>query len=76
MPIDREAATPLYMQLAAILRDQIQSGEMAGRVPSLTQLMAAYDLADPTVRAALRVLREERLIETAPGRGTFVRRPE
>lgn len=73
MPINRDAATPLYQQLAAILRDQIKSGELAGRVPSLTQLMAQHQVSDPTVRGALRVLRDEGLIETVPGRGTYTK---
>lgn len=74
MTIDREAATPLYLQLAAVLRERIESGELTGRVPSLTQLQAEYALSDQTVRAALRKLTEDGLTEAISGRGTFVRK--
>jgi GntR family transcriptional regulator len=42
-------------------------------VPSLTALAAEHNLADMTVRRALRMLIDEGLIETRPGRGTFVK---
>lgn len=73
--IDRDAATPLYQQLAAVLREQIASGELTGRVPSITALMAQHGLSDQTVRGALRQLADEGLTEAIPGRGTFVRKP-
>lgn len=72
MTVDHEAAEPLYRQLAGLLRAQIASGELSGRVPSLTRLSAQHGVADRTVRAALKVLAGEGLIETVPGRGTFV----
>lgn len=75
MVIDHGGPEYLYLQLAAVLREQIRSGQMPprSRVPSLTALAAEYDLADMTVRRALRILIDEGLIETRPGRGTFVK---
>jgi DNA-binding transcriptional regulator YhcF (GntR family) len=61
-----------YMQLAAILREQITSGQIRDRVPSLTQLAAEHGVALNTVQRAFRVLKDEGLIYTKPGRGTFV----
>lgn len=72
--IDRDSGTPLYVQLAAILRARITSGEYApGKLlPSEPRLQQEYGLARDTVRAALDILREEGLVVTYPGRGSAV----
>jgi DNA-binding GntR family transcriptional regulator len=74
--IDPGAATPLWRQLADILRAQIESGELpAGRiVPSETTLSQQHGLARGTVVKALDALEREGLVERIQGRGTFVRR--
>lgn len=74
MGIDRGAPEPLYQQLAAIIREQIRSGALPPRtmVPSVTRLAAEHDLAVVTVRNAIRLLKDEGLVVTVPGRGTFV----
>jgi DNA-binding GntR family transcriptional regulator len=73
--IDHGGPEYLYVQLAAHLRDQIRSGDLPprSRVPSLINLAAEHGLAEMTVRRALKVLIDEGLIETRPGRGTFVK---
>ncbi|WP_217709105.1 GntR family transcriptional regulator [Nonomuraea rhodomycinica] len=72
--VNHDAAMPVYRQLAAILRDQIASGHLAaGRViPTEKVLMEVHDLGRDSVRKALALLREAQLIESVPGRGTFV----
>jgi GntR family transcriptional regulator len=65
-----------YQQIARQLRDKIASGEFTDRLPSLWDLM---EMIEPrpgynTVRKAVAILRDEGLVTTAPGRGTFVRR--
>lgn len=74
MTIDRFDETPLYLQLAAILRRAIESGQLQPRdpVPSETYLMQEHGLSRDTVRHALEVLRQEGLVKTFVGRGTFV----
>lgn len=74
MTVDHFDATPLYLQLAAILRRAIESGELTTRqrVPSESYLMGQHGVSRGTVRHALNILREEGLIQTFPGRGTFV----
>lgn len=74
MTVDHFDATPLYIQLAAILRRAIESGELATRqrVPSESYLMGEHGVSRGTVRHALDILRAEGLIQTFPGRGTFV----
>lgn len=65
---------PPSRQLAAILRAQIESGEIpAGTaLPSIVNLAAEFHLATATVRKALKILKDEGLIEGVPGYGTFV----
>jgi GntR family transcriptional regulator len=72
--IDRDGPTPVYVQLAAILRGRIQAGEFApGRaLPSETTLMQEYGLARETVRKGVRVLRDEGLVQIVQGRGAYV----
>lgn len=66
---------PLYQQLASLLRAQIESGELApgARVPTEGQLSAQHDTSRNTVRQALDVLRNEGLIVSQQGKGSFVR---
>ena len=72
--IDHEAKTPVYLQLAAILRDGIERGDyQPGRkLPSENELLQRYRLARGTIRKAMRVLVDEGLVEVVPGRGVFV----
>ena len=71
--IDLGLPDPPYRQLATILRAKIASGELAGRLPPEKTLMYEYGLAMGTVRKALAVLRDEGLIQTTPGWGSYVR---
>lgn len=70
--IDLDAPDPLYQQLAAVLRQRIQDGTYARRLPSGPQLAQEFDLARPTVAKALGLLKTEGLIKSVPGRGTFI----
>jgi DNA-binding GntR family transcriptional regulator len=73
--IDHGAATPVYQQLAAILRTRIESGEFPpGRVlPSEATLMQEYGIARETARKGVRVLRDEGIVQVVQGRGAYVR---
>lgn len=75
VPVDHDAETPLWLQLANILRAQIQSGELPpGRImPSETTLMQEHGVARGTVRKAVDALADEGLVNRVQGRGTFVR---
>jgi len=72
--VDHGSDVPPYRQLAAILRDQITSGELAPRspLPSITRLQQEHGLAKGTVRKAIQVLVEEGYVRVEPGWGTFV----
>lgn len=73
--VDQLDPTPLYAQLANILRDLIESGELKPRapLPSESYLQHQYGVSRGTVRAAVGILRDEGLVVTIGGRGTFVR---
>jgi GntR family transcriptional regulator len=73
--IDHDSDIPVYVQLADLLRAQIESGELAPRrpLPSIRTLQQRYEVADGTVKKAIQVLREEGLVRTVIGRGVYVR---
>jgi len=62
-----------YLQAAAEIRRRIAAGEFGPRLPSNMKLADQLGVAPMTVQRALRVLKDEGLIVTEPGRGTFVR---
>jgi len=77
--LNRYGHDPLYVQLAAILRARIQSGQLKhlDPLPSEDRLKDEFDISRDTVRRAVEVLRKEDLVFTVPQRGTFVgRRPD
>jgi DNA-binding GntR family transcriptional regulator len=70
--IDETSPEHPYLQLAGLLRAEIQSGKITSQLPSITQLTEETRLAVGTVRRAINILVKEGLVETVPGRGTFV----
>lgn len=73
--IDIKSPVPTYRQLADELRKLIAAGKLGpgDKLPSLHDLVQETGLSANTIRAAFRVLKEEGLVVTAPGRGVFVR---
>jgi DNA-binding GntR family transcriptional regulator len=72
--LDHGSSTPVYRQLAAILRGQISTGRLApgDRIPSEHDLVDAYGIARTTARRAVAVLRQEGAVYAIPGEGVFV----
>lgn len=72
--IDPDGPEPLYQQVAAILRGRIERGELLPNrpVPSALALQQEFGIARGTALHALDVLRQEGLVRTVPGRGTYV----
>jgi GntR family transcriptional regulator len=72
--IMRGTPVPPYLQLVAILRGKIESGELAPgqQLPSALTLASDYQVSAPTVKKALGVLKDEGLITGVAGYGTFV----
>ncbi len=77
MKIEIDPSSPVhpYRQLADRLRELIASGEITSQLPSITKLTEATMLAVGTVRRGIDILVKEGLVETVPGRGTFVIEP-
>jgi DNA-binding GntR family transcriptional regulator len=72
--VQRGTPVPPSQQLAALLREQIESGELppGAQLPSIVRLSQEHGIAVVTVQKALRILKAEGLIESVPGYGTFV----
>jgi GntR family transcriptional regulator len=72
--IDPLGETPVYLQLAQILRDRIKSGDLQiGRpLPSLQTLMQQYEISRGTASRATGLLVTEGLARSVPGKGIFV----
>lgn len=78
MALDDLSPVPRYLQVAAILRAMIESGELAegDQIPSRERLQDLYGIARDTAAKALKVLVNEGLAVVVPGRGARVaRRP-
>ena len=72
--VDRSEATDLHEQVAAEIRRAIADGEVRPdeRLPPAKDLAAVLDVNTNTVLRALRVLRDEGLLEFRRGRGISV----
>ena len=66
---------PRHEQIAAELRDQILSGDLAPgtQIPSTAQLVARFDAANATIQRALRNLKDEGFLDSRVGKGVYVR---
>ncbi|MFF5174773.1 GntR family transcriptional regulator [Micromonospora sp. NPDC000089] len=75
MTIDPRSHTPVYVQLADLLRGRIESGELAAGAPvgSETRLVQEYGIGRDAVRMAISILRSEGLVTTSRSQGTRVR---
>jgi len=65
-----------YVQIANQLREAIAKGEITDVVPSLWDIANDVGVSYNTARRAMKILKDEGLVEAVPGRGTFVRRRE
>jgi GntR family transcriptional regulator len=74
MQLDPEDSTPLYVQLADALRQQIRSGEIPPRraLPSKLRLEQELGVSSKTIDAALELLKADGLVETVRGKGIYV----
>lgn len=74
--VDHLDPVPLKVQLADELRARIESGDLPpGKpVPSESYLQQEHGVSRGTVREAMGILRDDGLVITIQGRGTYVRR--
>lgn len=69
---------PRWKQLREILAERITSGVYApgAKMPSVLELHEEFGLATATIQKAVGQIREDGLIYTEPGLGSFVTAPE
>ena len=72
MKIDQASPDHPYVQVADQLRARIISREITSLLPSIMELTEETGLAPNTIRRAIKILIDEGLVQTTPGRGTFV----
>ncbi len=72
--LERDAALPLYVQLASALAAGIEDGSLApgDRLPTHRDLARALEINITTVTRAIALLKERGLVEGRAGRGTLV----
>ena len=65
---------PLYLQVASVMRQRVNSGHWAEgeRISTLEELEEEFGLARVTIRQAVELLRVEGLLQAQQGKGTFV----
>lgn len=76
MKYDPLAPVPRYRQIAGILRERIESGELEPDrpIPSEASIQQEFGVARETARKAVKLLRDEGWVVTVPGLGTYVRK--
>lgn len=69
---------PRYAQIKTYIRNQIESGQwkVGERIPSENQLSQNFVVSRMTARRAVQELADEKLLQRAPGLGTFVAEPQ
>lgn len=72
--IEWEPDVPRWKQVATVIRERIADGTYPPRtrVPSVIQLATEFGIAQATAQKVHQGLREEGLIYTEPGLGSFV----
>ncbi|MFI6045984.1 GntR family transcriptional regulator [Nocardia sp. NPDC051321] len=65
---------PKYLRISGYIRDRIERGELApgDEVPSERELAAQWKVARPTAAKALNTLRQQGIVQSRRGSGTYV----
>ncbi|MFI6294183.1 GntR family transcriptional regulator [Nonomuraea sp. NPDC050790] len=74
--IDYDGDTHVYIQIAEALRNRAAELTAGQPMPSEAEIQQEFGVARTTARRAIHMLREEGLIYTVQGEGTFVGSPE
>src|SRR5690625_4342307 len=75
MVVKRDNLIPMYVQIANILKQEIQNGEIGPgeKLGTQTELEARFGVSKITIRQAIQQLYEQDLVITKRGKGTFVK---
>ena len=73
--VDPRSGVPLYLQLIEQIKRAVALGTLASgeQLPTVKALAVDLTINPNTVARAYRELERDRVIETSPGRGSFVR---
>jgi len=65
---------PLYIQVASVMRRRVETNQWVPgqKISTLVELEREFEVARVTIRQAIDVLRQEGLLHSQQGRGTFV----
>jgi len=71
---DRRLKLPVYYQIYLALRDWIYSGtlNLGSQLPTETELRTSFSVSRITIRKAVELLDQDKLVSREQGRGTFV----
>jgi GntR family transcriptional regulator len=70
--LDHDSPVPLYEQLAAVLKADIDAGRIQTRVPAEVTLTQRYGISRGTAHRAVLILVEAGYAHISRGKGTFV----
>lgn len=72
--MQRGTPVPPSRQIAGFLRAKIEAGEYPpdSKIPSRLALAHEYEVSPETAAKAVRILRDEGLVQVVPGYGVFV----
>ena len=72
--VDLDGPDPIYRQIAAVIAARIEAGEYVPNrpIPSEAALCDEFAVSRKTAREAVRALREDGLVRTVRGKGTYV----
>src|SRR5688572_29706674 len=75
VPEQLDDGAPVYLQIAGVIRAQVERGELASgeKLPTIRALAERLDVNRDTVAAAYETLAAEGIVDARVGRGTFVR---
>ncbi|MBC8214522.1 MAG: GntR family transcriptional regulator [Candidatus Marinimicrobia bacterium] len=75
MNLEFNNKTPLYLQIANMIRDAILSGDLKENepIPSVRQISVEYNINPQTILNATQILIQEELIEKRRGLGMYVK---
>ncbi len=75
--ISRVSYKPMYLQICELIRQKINSGEIAigSRVWSESDIMEKFDVSRNTARKAIETLQNEGIVSRIQGKGSFVSQP-
>jgi DNA-binding GntR family transcriptional regulator len=74
LTLDFDSPVPLHRQLTEILREQISTGALRSRIPSVRTLAQEYGVSSRTSAQSLKTLQDEGVIIAVIGKGFYVNR--